>query len=166
EVMRIDAHTHLFAPGQVRFRSSLLKREPAFAGMYSDPKAKMATGDDLLAAMDRGGIAAAVAAGFAFCSEQEIVAQNGYLLAAATESRGRIVPLATLNPTLPGWHRHARAALRGGARGFGELRPDDQGWDPLGPEGRALCELAEEHGAVLLGHARGPGGPQAPARHG
>lgn len=165
-MIRIDAHTHLFAPGQVIHREALARREPAFAAIYGDPQAKMATAENLLAAMSRGEIGAAVAAGFAFASEAEIVAQNGYLLAVANASRGRIVPLTTVNPMLPAWKRLARAALAGGARGFGELRPGDQGWDPLGPEGRALCELASRHDAVLLWHTSEPVGHAYPGKEG
>ena len=39
----IDAHTHLFAPAQRAERDAIAAREPAFAEMYADPAAKLAT---------------------------------------------------------------------------------------------------------------------------
>lgn len=165
-VILVDAHTHLFAPGQVAARDELVRRDPTFAEMYTSPKAKMATAPDLLAALDEAGIDRAVAAGFAFSNAGDIEEQNAYLLEAAAGAGGRIIPLATVNPCLEGWLSGAEAALAAGARGFGELRPHNQGWDPLGPVADALCELAERSRAVLLWHVSEPVGHVYPGKHG
>jgi predicted TIM-barrel fold metal-dependent hydrolase len=161
-----DSHTHLFAPGQVAAREDLCGRDPTFAELYSDPKAKLATADELLAALDEAGLERAVAAGFAFASEGDIAAQNEYLLAAARDSKGRIIPLAAVNPALAGWERSAEAALNAGARGFGELRPANQGWDPLGKAGTRLAEMAKAHGAILQWHVSEPVGHSYPGKRG
>lgn len=163
---RFDAHTHLFAPSQVQDRSGLCSRDATFAEMYSSPKAKLATASDLLAALDEAGIERALVAGFAFQQPRDLAAQVDYLIASAAESGGRLTPLATVNPKAPGWEREAESALAAGARGFGELRPHNQGWDPNGPEGRALCELAAAHGAVLLWHVSEPVGHAYPGKLG
>ncbi|GAB4335406.1 MAG: hypothetical protein Kow0010_22890 [Dehalococcoidia bacterium] len=163
---RIDAHTHLFAPGQRAERAQIAATDATFAEMYGDPAAKMATAEQLIAAIDAAGIDGAVAAGFAFASEREIGRQNEYLLATACASAGRIAAVATVNPALPGWERLAGQALAGGARGFGELRPASQGWDPLGPNGERLCRLAADAGAVLLWHVSEPAGHRYPGKTG
>lgn len=165
-VILVDAHTHLFAPGQAAARDELVRRDPTFAEMYASPKAKMATASDLLAALEEAGIDRAVAAGFAFSNPGDIEEQNAYLLDSAAAAGGRIIPLATLNPCLEGWLSGAEAALTGGARGFGELRPHSQGWDPLGPAADALCELAGCAGAVLLWHVSEPVGHAYPGKRG
>lgn len=162
----IDAHTHIFAPQQVATRDAICGRDPVFAEMYGDPKARMADAPALLAVLDEAGIDGAVAAGFAFSSEHDIEEQNGYILASAGESGGRIIPLATLNPALPGWERSARRALEAGAKGFGELRPHNQGWDPSGPEADAFFGVAEDAGAVLLWHVSEPIGHAYPGKRG
>lgn len=162
----IDAHTHLFAPGQVAARDSLAAGDRTFREMYADPKARMATSRELIAALDDAGLDAAVVAGFAFTSEADLIEQNEYVARAASESAGRIIPLATVNPALPGWERVARHAIDLGARGFGELRPHNQGWDPLGPEGAALCGLARDAGLVLLWHCSEPVGHAYPGKAG
>lgn len=163
---RVDAHTHLFSPAQREGRGPLAERDPAFGEMYGAPGAKMATLPELLAALDASEIARAVAAGFAFSNERDIEEQNGYLLDAKRCGQGRVTVLATVNPAIPGWERQARRALEDGAAGFGELRPHNQGWDPLGPEGRALCGLAEDYGAVLLWHVSEPLGHAYPGKAG
>jgi predicted TIM-barrel fold metal-dependent hydrolase len=154
----VDAHTHLFAPVQRDRREAVAAHDPGFGAMYADPAAKMATGDDLVAMMERARLAGAVAAGFAFRHAEDIAAQNAHLLETARRSGGRVAVLASVNPTLPGWLSEAEAALAAGARGFGELRPADQGWAPLGPAGRGLCEFAQASGAVLLWHVSEPVG--------
>lgn len=163
---RIDAHTHLFAPGQIANREAIAARDSTFAELYADPAAKMAAAPGLLAVMGRAGIGRAVAAGFAFANESDIDEQNGHLLSSAAEAGGRIIPLATANPALPGWRQAAEAVLGRGARGFGELRPHNQGWDPLGPAGHELCELAASRGVPLLWHVSEPVGHEYPGKQG
>ncbi|MGK2965683.1 MAG: amidohydrolase family protein, partial [Tepidiformaceae bacterium] len=67
---------------------------------------------------------------------------------------------------LPGWEGAASAALSAGARGFGELRPRNQRWDPLGPESHRLCDLAASAGVPLLWHVSEPVGHQYPGKSG
>ncbi len=161
----IDAHTHLFAPGQREQPAAISARDTTFAEMYADPAAKMATADDLSTAMQTAGLDRAVIAGFAFANAQDIAAQNDYLLSAASADR-RLIPLATINPALRAWEGEARRVLADGARGFGELRPHNQGWHPLGPEARRLYALASEANAVLLWHVSEPVGHAYPGKLG
>ncbi len=163
---RIDAHTHIFAPGQIEDREAIAARDATFAEMYADPGTKMADAPGLLAALGRAGIDRAVAAGCAFAAERDLEEQNAYLLSSASEAGGRIIPLATVNPKLPGWRRAAEAALDRGARGFGELRPHNQGWDPCGTAGHELCDLAGARGVPLLWHVSEPVGHEYPGKRG
>lgn len=165
-MVSFDAHTHVFAPSQRERRAAIATADHAFAQIYADPEAKMATAAELVRTLDRAGFAGAVAAGFAFSLRSELDAQNEALLAAAHEHPGRIVALATLNLALPGWRQEAERLLAGGARGFGELRPGDQGWDPLGTAAHELCELAAARGAVLLWHCSEPVGHHYPGKQG
>lgn len=162
----IDSHTHVFAPEQAAERTALAARDAAFAEIYADPKAKMATAEDLLAALAEAGIDRAVVAGFAFAGAEDIEDQNACILEAARSGGRRLIPLATVNPALPGWEPAAAAAIDRGARGFGELRPHNQGWDPLGPQGRRLCGFAHDAGAVLLWHVSEPIGHAYPGKRG
>lgn len=161
----IDSHTHIFAPWQISNREALCVSDRAFAELYADPKAALASDAELLTALYEAGIDSAVTAGFAFTHERDITQQNEYILHVASHNQ-RIIPLATLNPAILGWQPAARAALDAGAKGFGELRPRNQGWDPLGPQGRALCSLAQEANAVLLWHVSEPVGHEYPGKRG
>ena len=162
----IDAHTHLFPPAQEQARHAIASRDAGFAEIYGDPAAAIADAPALLGVLREDGIEAAVALGFAFAGEREVAEQNEYLLAVAAETPRAIVPFATVNPALPGWEREARRALDQGARGFGELRPGTQGWNPLGSEGRRLAALAGEAGAALLWHSSEPVGHRYPGKGG
>ena len=126
----------------------------------------MASIDELSAAIADARLDAAVCAGFAFGHEQDIEEQNAYLLQSARNSPGIVLPLATLNLTHVAWRTACEGALREGARGFGELRPRSQGWDPGGVGAHELCELAAVANAVLLWHVSEPLGHDYPGKTG
>lgn len=163
--MIIDAHTHVFAPEQIEARDSICGGDATFAELYADPKAKLATAEMLAGELDRADIDRAVMAGFAFAQAGEIDRQNAAILAAA-RAEPRLIPLATVNPALPGWRAGAERALADGARGFGELRPHNQGWDPGGDDARALYAMAREAGSVLLWHVSEPVGHRYAGKRG
>ena len=163
--MIIDAHTHVFAPEQIEARDSICGGDATFAELYADRKAKLATAEMLAGELDRAGIDRAVMAGFAFAQAGEIDRQNAAILAAARDNP-RLIPLATVNPALPGWRARAERALADGARGFGELRPHNQGWNPAGDDARALYAMAREAGAVLLWHVSEPVGHRYAGKRG
>lgn len=162
----IDSHTHLFAPGQLLGRQQIAEGDRTFREMYADPQAKMVVARQLIEALDEAELDAAVVAGFAFSHEPDLIEQNQYVMEAARVSGGRLIPLATVNPALPGWERVAHHAIDLGARGFGELRPHNQRWDPLGPEAKRLCGLARDANLVLLWHCSEPVGHSYPGKTG
>ncbi|MEP7217051.1 MAG: amidohydrolase family protein, partial [Anaerolineaceae bacterium] len=133
--------------------------------IYADPAAKMAAAPALSEARTQAGLDGAVAAGFAFSSAREIARQNEYLVGTG-KADPRIIPLATINPALPGWESDARRAIAGGARGLGELRPHNQGWDPLGAQAYRLYGLAVDANAVLMWHVSEEVGHEYPGKRG
>jgi hypothetical protein len=147
-------------------RENYIRRDPTFADMYSDPKAKIATAEDLLASMDESGVDISVALGFAWQDHNDIVRHNGYLLEKAARSGGRIIPFTTVNMG------NARAEVEiercgvGRARGIGELRPENQGWDLETDDGARLAAVAARAGLVLLFHVTEPGDRSYPGRGG
>jgi predicted TIM-barrel fold metal-dependent hydrolase len=155
----IDFHTHIFPPEVREDREGYLRRDATFAEMYSSPRAKIATAEDLLRSMDEAGVDVSVALGFAWRDQGDCVRHNDYLLEAAAKSGGRIVPFCTVN-LLAGeeFAREVERCAGGGARGLGELRPDSQGWPLDGPPGDALADLAARHRLILLFHVTEPVG--------
>lgn len=166
--MIIDAHTHIFPPDIASRRESYLVADATFAELYAAPEAKMASAEELLRSMEEAGVDASVALGFAWTDAETCRLHNDYLLAAAEASNGRIVVFATL-PLGAGRdaiEAEARRCAEAGVRGFGELRPDNLGFDLTGVAGTHLARLAAELDAVLLFHVSEPAGHAYPGKQG
>ena len=164
--MIIDFHTHIFPPHVRDGREDHVRRDPTFAEMYSDPKAKIATAEDLLASMGESGVDVSVALGFAWQDHEDIVRHNDYLLENAARSGGRIIAFVTVNMADPRAEAEIERCAEAGARGVGELRPENQGWDATLEAGEKLAAIGERLGLVLLFHVTEPGGRGYPGRAG
>jgi predicted TIM-barrel fold metal-dependent hydrolase len=162
----IDFHTHIFPPKVRDNREEYIRRDPTFAEMYGDPKAKIATAEDLLASMDESGVDRSVALGFAWQDHEDIVQHNEYLFDVAAQSDGALVPFATVNMADPRAEAELGRCAANGVRGIGELRPENQGWDLNGQAGGRLAALAQEHHLVLMFHVTEPEGHDYPGRQG
>ena len=166
--MIVDFHTHVFPPQLVRERERLAQDEALFAELYGDPAARLATAADLPASMDAAAIDVSVILGFAWRDPDLCRRHNDYLLQAAAESNGRLVPFCNL-PLGAGaetLEAEARRCLALGARGFGELRPESQDCDTAGPAGEALAAIATQAGMPLLFHVSEPVGHAYPGKAG
>jgi len=164
----IDAHTHVFPPEIAVGRERFIQVDPTFAELYADPKAKLASADDLLTSMTSAGVDVSVALGFAWLGPATVRLHNDYLLEAAATSGRKILPFCTL-PLASGdaaIEVEMRRCLELGARGFGELRPDNLGFDLAGEPGRRLGALARELNVPLLFHASEPVGHTYPGKRG
>lgn len=164
--MIIDFHTHIFPPEVRDSREDYTRREPTFAEMYADPKAKIATADDLIAQMEQSGVDVSVALGFAWSDPEVCERHNDYLLEAATKSGGKIVPFCSVNPAQDGAAHETMRCARGGAKGLGELRPDSQNWALNGDEGEGLAAVARRERLILLFHVSEPVGRSYPGKEG
>ena len=173
--MIVDAHTHVFAPAVRERRESLLAAEPAFAEIYGNPKAAMATADDLLRSMDEAGVDVSVVCNFAWREEALIDETNAYILDAASRSGGRLLPFVSVALAREGHGGPAfeeapsgsagdpRAKIRAlaatGARGIGELRPEGIGYNLTNSdEADVLAWAASAYDLPLLFHASEPVG--------
>jgi predicted TIM-barrel fold metal-dependent hydrolase len=163
--MIIDFHTHIFPPEVRDRRDDYVARDPTFAEMYGDPRAAIAIAEDLLRAMDAAEVDLSVALGFAWRDHDDIVRHNDYLLDAAMHS-GRIVPFTTVNMAAERAEAEIARCAAAGARGLGELRPENQHWDLNGDAGDRLAAAAREHNLVLLFHVTEDGGHEYPGKRG
>jgi uncharacterized protein len=162
----VDFHTHVFPPDVLDKRDEYLKRDPTFAEMYADAKAKIATAEDLLASMDDAGVDTSVALGFAWREHELCIRHNDYLLESAAKSNGRIVPFCTVNMAAEEAAGEVQRCVAAGAKGVGELRPESQNWDLNGEPGARLAALAKEHRLVLLFHVTEVGGHEYAGKEG
>jgi hypothetical protein len=164
----IDCHTHVFPPEIAQSRQRYVDSDPTFAELYASPEAKLASANDLLGSMAEGGVDVSVALGFAWSDPAACRLHNDYLLETAASNGGRILPFPTLPLTAgaEAIEQEARRCVAAGARGFGELRPDNLDFDLNGEGGARLARLAVELDVVLLFHVTEPAGHSYPGKHG
>ena len=164
--MIVDSHTHIFPPHMRRQREEYLRRDPAFAEMYTSPRALLASAEELLASMDEAQVDKSVVLGFAWSELEPCVQHNDYLLEAAAKSGGRLIPFCTVQPRAGNdAFREMERCARAGARGLGELRPESQGYRlDEGAAAEVLAEAALRHGLVLLFHVSEPVGHAYPGK--
>lgn len=149
----IDCHTHIVPPEIIAARERLCRDERWFGLLYGDPRARLAGAEDLHMAMDAGGVAAAVTFGFAFHDAGLCRACNDYVLQAARDAPGRLIPFAVVSPADPRAARdEARRCLEEGAVGLGELMPDGQGFCLDVPVLDDLLAVARAHNAPVMIH--------------
>lgn len=154
----IDAHTHIFPPDVVSNREEFGRRDRWFDALYRTPTAKIAGAEDLIAAMDRSGVAASVVLTFGWHDGALGRLHNAYLLDAARRYPGRIIPFAHVAPD------DADPDLDGFA-GIGEWMPEGQGFT-LDEHHRLAAQLdaARERDLPVLSHVSEPVGHAYPGK--
>lgn len=158
--MAIDFHTHVFPPWLREQREIYVQRDATFDALYAGPKAKMATVEDLLIAMDEDGIDTSVVMGIGWTDYGLAREVNDYIIEAMQAHPDRIVGFAGVNPA---WGedaaREAERCADAGLRGVGELHPDSQAFD-LGDKGTLapLMEVVCERDLIVTTHSSEPVG--------
>jgi hypothetical protein len=170
--MVIDFHTHVFPPEVIARRADYAERDAWFGELYSNPKAKMATVDDLLASMEADGVDVSVACAFGWRDQGLIEECDSYLLEAIKAHRDRIVGLAGAQPLAAARAvREIERCAQGGMRGVGELMPHGQGYRlsdtatlaPLMEAAQTLDLFVLTHCSEPLGHLYKGKGDVTPA---
>ena len=163
--MATDFHTHIFPPDLRARRERRLEKDATFADMFADPAARMASAEDLVAAMDEDGVRRSVAMGMGWTDAGLARESNDYIIEAARRRPDRIIPFCSVNPA---WGGNAAASeidrcARLGARGIGELHPDTQGFD-LADDVRPMLEAANEWRLAITVHSSEPVGHLYPGK--
>jgi len=165
--MIVDVHTHVFPPEVRDRREDFLARDETFREIYSNPSARIATADELLASMDAAGVDRSVACGFAWSDAELCRRHNDGLLEAAAKSGGRIIPFCTVLPSDDAARDELKRYAAAGARGLGELRPQSQGYGLIdSEEADLLAWAADAYDLALLFHASEPVGHPYPGKAG
>ena len=156
----IDFHAHIFPEWLQERRQHYLEQDATFGGLYSGPKAKMATAEDLLRAMDEDGVDTSVAMGVGWADHGLAREANEYIIESVRRHGGRLVGFAGVNPA---WGdeavREADRCARAGLKGIGELHPDFQSFD-LGDQKTMapLMEVVRKHKLIVTTHSSEPVG--------
>jgi len=164
----IDFHTHVFPPEIKKHRNKYIERDPCFAILYSDPKARIATADELIASMDEAGVDISVILNIGWTTHELCVETNDYIIDVVSRYPQRLVGFGAVQPQSP---KAAAAEIercaKVGIKGVGEMRPDIQLFD-LGDEMimNPLAEVLKAHNLILLLHASEPIGHEYPGKGG
>jgi predicted TIM-barrel fold metal-dependent hydrolase len=164
----IDFHTHVFPPEIKKHRNKYIERDPCFAILYSDPKARIATADELIASMDEAGVDISVILNIGWTTHELCVETNDYIIDAVARYPQRLVGFGAVQPQSP---KAAAAEIercaKAGMKGVGEMRPDIQLFDLcdemiMNP----LAEVLKANQLILLLHASEPIGHEYPGKGG
>lgn len=160
--MVIDFHTHIVPPRIKQNRDNYTSADRGFASIFSDPKAKLATVDDVIASMDKHGVDVSVVLNYGWKTQSLCVEINDYIMESIARFPRRIIGFC--NVTLDAQDKALKELERcvhGGVKGIGEIRPDiisDNG--NLIDKIRPLAEFAIKNNLILLTHASEPVGHQ------
>jgi predicted TIM-barrel fold metal-dependent hydrolase len=156
----IDFHTHIFPPWLKERRDEYVKSDPCFSLLYSQPKARMATAEELLASMDEAGIDLSVVLNAGWVSQELCMKTNDYILDSVSRYPTRLVGFCAIQP------RAGDAAIaeiercaKAGAKGIGELRSDVQGFDLADKATmKPVVDAMLKHNLIFLTHSSEPVG--------
>jgi predicted TIM-barrel fold metal-dependent hydrolase len=158
----IDFHTHIFPPWVREGREEYIKSDACFSLLYSEPKARMATAEDLVAGMDEDGVDLSVVLNIGWVRHELCVKTNDYILDSVSRYPGRLVGFCGVQPRVGGAAvAEIERCARAGAKGIGELRSDVQGFEltdgeTMGP----IAEAAVKNNLLFLTHSSEPVGHQ------
>jgi predicted TIM-barrel fold metal-dependent hydrolase len=159
-IMIIDFHTHINPPEVIEKREEYLTCDIWFDELYGDPKARLATAEELIAEMDAAGVDVAVTFGFGWTDMGLCRMANDYVMEAVARYPDRLIGFACVNPKCGSEAvQEVERCVAGGLKGIGELMPDGQGYC-LDDEAtmRPLVEAALARGLPILTHTSEPVG--------
>ncbi len=157
--MIIDCHTHIFPAEVIADHARFADRDPWFAALYGNGRARMASVDDLIASMDANHIDRAVTFGFGWSDPGLIRLANDAVIDAVRRYPDRLIGMAVVQPTDRGAAAEVERCAQAGLRGIGELMPHGQGYRLsdtalLAP----IAEVAAARDLIVLTHASEPVG--------
>lgn len=164
--MIIDFHTHIFRPDIRENRERYLGSDPGFGELFSSPKAKIATAEEIIASMDENEIDASAIMNMGWATLEACRRTNDYILEAAARYPKRLIPFVAIQPKAGGAAvGELERCARGGARGIGEMRSDTQGFD-LGDKEimEPIVEVAMKYRLLFNTHASEPVGHLYPGK--
>ncbi len=164
--MIIDFHAHVLPPAVRDNRSRYVEKDAAFAAIYREAKAAIATTEDLIQSMDRHGIDVTVIVNYSWTTPDLCRETNDYILESCSRYPDRLAGFCAIadfasDESLREIERSALA----GTRGIGELRPDFHPDTFIDSTRMApFVDLLKQHDLMLLLHTSEPVGHQYPGK--
>ncbi len=164
--MIIDVHTHIFPPEIALHRERYCARDAWFDVLYRNPRAHIATAEDLIAEMDRSGVDISFICSFGWRDAGLIEETNSYILDALQRYPGRLCGMAVIQPTAGNRAVYElERCAQAGMIGLGELMPHGQGYKLSDiPLLTPLIEVVRQHRLLVLSHCSEPVGHIYPGK--
>jgi predicted TIM-barrel fold metal-dependent hydrolase len=165
-MMMIDFHTHALPPSVKENRGPYLQKDAAFAAIYSGAKARIATAEDLISAMDRDGIDFSVIVNYSWTTHAFCVETNNYMLEMAAKYPTRLAAFCAVSSlSSDSSLKEIERCAKAGAKGIGELRPDLQGIDFTQKDIiKPFADVVRCHDLIVLTHSSEPVGHVYPGK--
>ncbi|MFH1662805.1 MAG: amidohydrolase family protein [Chloroflexota bacterium] len=164
--MIIDFHTHIFPPQIKNNRSRYIDSDPCFAMLYSNPKSKLVTADELISSMDRAGVDISVILNIGWTTHELCLETNDYILESISRYPERLVGFCSVQLQSPeAALKEVERCASGGIKGVGELRPDMQLLDISDNQLiNPFVDIMKKHNLILLTHTSEPVGHIYPGK--
>lgn len=121
--MIIDFHTHIFSSSVKHQRIDYVNRDPLFAQLYGDHKAKLASAEDLIKSMEEHEITASVVLNIGWSSQELCHESNNYILESVARYPDKLFGFAMVDFTSPETAIEELArCVKYGIKGVGEVR--------------------------------------------
>jgi predicted TIM-barrel fold metal-dependent hydrolase len=158
--MIIDFHTHIVPPKVNQNRDEYARRCSRFASIFTDPMAKLATVEELIAAMDKDSVDISVVLNFGWSTLSLCAEGNDYILESVTRYPKRLIGFCSVVPTQDDTAlKEVERCIKDGARGIGELRIDSHISNKTSLEIiQPLVDIIIKNNLILLTHASEPVG--------
>tara|TARA_B110000438_G_C15785980_1_gene638455 strand:+ start:556 stop:1416 length:861 start_codon:yes stop_codon:yes gene_type:complete len=167
--MIIDAHTHIFSPKQIKSRNFLIDNDMSFSSIYSNDKALLASGDDLLSSMDKSKVDLSIIMGFQWSQENQYDIHAQYLLDQQSKFPEKFICFVPFSiNSFNDIGSKVRDMYLAGAKGFGEIRLNEN-IDRKKFIHKILPELVEsmnKYNLFINFHTTEPIGHQYPGKSG
>ncbi len=160
--MLIDFHTHVVPPQIKERRAEYIQRDACFSQLYSQPKAKLVTAEELIASMDENEIDRSVILNLGWTNHEICIETNDYILEATSRHPRRLVGFCAIQPLAgDAAIKELERCAKNGARGIGEIRPDVQRFDfKDNMVMKPVVEAIMKYYLIFLTHASEPVGHQ------
>jgi len=164
--MIVDFHTHILPPQIKENRSYYINHDPCFAVLYSDPKAKIATVDELISSMDKFGVDVSVILNIGWTTHKLCSETNDYILESISRYPKRLIGFCSIPIQSPeAAYKEIERCVNGGIIGIGELRPDTQLLNNSSKQLiNAIVDIIHKHNLFLLFHTSEPVGHTYPGK--
>jgi uncharacterized protein len=162
--MIIDFHTHIFSPSVKTRREDYVRGDPLFAQLYTDPRAKLTSAEELIAMMDEQEIAASVVLNIGWSRPELCRESNDYIMEAVSRFPERLYGFGMVDFSSPESALNELERLfKNGIKGVGEVRfssTQSGNTQRLQP----ILEYIINKGLILMVHTSEPVGHQYPGK--